>query len=263
MSNADNKKFPEPELTAKKMVPTKEFGLLKVAEWPDGTVIHLNTKKGEENLRIYHSSGSLSEFRSDGTHVSFTSNNGITYSKGGITVSYDHSGDSKAAGHARISLGHDAHIEVAKNANIVVNGRADVHSTGHLKLSAADLQLSTSEGSLVFASARDIEFKADSRVLMHSKAVTQITSDADVHIESGEDTVIKSAGAMTLESQAKMKLKSAATAIIKAAKNLILFVTDEDIFIRSKKKNIHVKAELAAKVTPSWTLGAEDPPEED
>lgn len=223
-SDKDNKKHPEPELTAKKMIPTKEFGLLKVMEWPDGTVIHLNTKKGEENMRIYHSSGSYSEHRSDGTSVSFHSNNGITYSKGGITVTYDNSSDTRAEGHARISLGHDAHIEVAKNASIVVNGRSDVHSTGHLKLSVGgDLQLSSAKGSIVLAAKRDVEIRAsEGRVMTHSKSATQITSDADVHIEAKEDVVSKAGGSIyetadgniaetadgTITEQAKGNIKS-------------------------------------------------------
>lgn len=188
-----NKRAPEGELTAKKMVPSKEYGLLKVFEWPDGTVIHLNTKKGEENMRIYHSSGTYSEFRTDGTNVNFTSNNNISYQKGGVTITYDHNSDTKGMGQARVSVSHDTHIEVAKNASIVLNGQADVHSTGHLKISAAgDLSLSTGSGSVVIAAERDIEMKAKGgRILMHAEGgAVQITSKAgDIHLETGADIV--------------------------------------------------------------------------
>lgn len=187
----DNKRHPEPELTGKKIIPTKEYGLLKSIELPDGTVISINLKKGEENMRVYHSSGSYHEFRTDGTHIHFSSNNIVQYQKGGATITWDNNHDVKGDGHARISINHDAHIEVAKNASIAVNGRGDVHSTGHIKLSAADIQLSTTEGSLVFAAERDIEFLAKGgRVLMHSKNATQITTDdGDIHLESGADII--------------------------------------------------------------------------
>ena len=198
MSTADDKiRHPEPELTQKKIVPTDKYGLLKVWEWPDGTVLHLNTEKGKENMRIYHSSGSYSEYRSDGTHVTFTSNNGVTYSKGGVTFSYDNNADTKVAGHMRISVGHDAHIEVAKNASIMAGGSADVHSTGHIKLSAADLSLSTTEGSIVFAAARDIELKADKgRVLIHASQAIQLTTEqGDIHAEAAGDLIAIANGA--------------------------------------------------------------------
>src|SRR5438270_7811580 len=120
MADDTNKRFPEGELTAKKMVPVKEVGLLKVMEWPDGTIIHLNTKKGEENMRIYHSSGNYSEYRTDGTVMHFGSNNGISYSKGGVTITYDNNMDTKGMGHSRLSVSTDTHIEVAKNASIVI-----------------------------------------------------------------------------------------------------------------------------------------------
>lgn len=210
-----NKRFPEGELTAKKIVPTEEYGLLKVFEWPDGTIIHLNTERGKENMRIYHSSGSYSEFRSDGTNVQFTSNNAVSYQKGGVTITYDHNSDTKGMGHARISVSHDTHIEVAKNASIVMNGQCDLHSTGHLKVSAAgDLSLSTGSGSVVIAAERDIEMKAKGgRVLIHGEGgAVQITSkDGDVHIEAGADVVSVAKSDIKSEAKGNVSTKAKGT----------------------------------------------------
>lgn len=221
--STENKKHPEPELTAKKMVPTEKYGLLKTWEFPDGTVIHINTKRGEENLRIYHTSGTYHEFRTNGTHVQFSSNNIVTYQKGGATLTWDNNFDMKGDGHARICISHDAHIECAKNASIACNGRTDVHSTGHIKLSAADVSLSTTEGSIVFAAERDIEFKAKGgRILMHSQNATQITTDqGDVHIESGADIIEKSpSGKHHVEAGNNVELKAGQDLKTQASQNI-------------------------------------------
>jgi hypothetical protein len=245
--SSDNKRHPEPELTAKKMIPTQEYGLLKSFEFPDGTVISINTKKGEENMRIYHSSGSYHEFRTDGTHIHFSSNNIVQYQKGGATITWDNNHDIKGDGHARISINHDAHIEVAKNASIAVNGRGDVHSTGHIKLSAADIQLSTTEGSICFAAERDIEFFAKGgRILAHSKNAMQLSTEAgDIHLESAADIIQNAAGDIRPTAQGKLVANSGGNMVLttqqkfktKASDDLILD-SDQNIKVGASKNYI-------------------------
>lgn len=194
----DNKKHPEPELTRKQHVPLKEFGLLKVFEFPDGTVISLNTKKGEENLRVYHSSGSYHEFTSDGTSVNFSSNNGITYGKGGMSVTFDNSSDSKAAGHMRVSFDHDAHVEFKKNASIVIGGKGSIASLGELKVAAqGNMYLGTAKGKVVISGGKGVEIKGEAgRVMIEAtKGVCYIHSkEGDVHLQAGADIVQASDG---------------------------------------------------------------------
>jgi uncharacterized protein (DUF2345 family) len=253
-----NKRFPEGELTAKQMVPTQEFGLLKTWEWPDGTIVHLNTKKGEENMRVYHSSGTYSEFRTDGTSVHFTSNNNVSYQKGGVTITYDHNSDTKGMGQSRISVSHDTHIEVAKNASIVVNGQTDLHSTGHLKVSAAgDLSLSTGSGSIVLAAERDIEMKSKGgRILMHAEGgAVQITSkDGDIHSECGGDIVNVAQGDMKSTIQGNIT-DTAQGKITENAQGDIVHKTAGDLY-SNPNKNHHAKAGAANKATPDWVSGA-------
>lgn len=189
----DNKKHPEPELTRKKHVPLKEFGLLKVFEFPDGTVISINTKKGEENCRIYHSSGSYHEFTSDGTSVNFSSNNGVTYGKGGMSVTFDNNTDAKAAGHMRISFDHDAHVEFKKNASLVVGGKTSIASLGELKIAAqGNMYLGTAKGKVVINGGKGVEIKGESgRVMMEAaKGAFYIhAKEGDVHLQAGQDIV--------------------------------------------------------------------------
>lgn len=256
-----NKRFPEGELTAKKMVPTEEFGLLKVWNWPDGTIVHLNTKKGEENMRIYHASGTYSEFRTDGTVVNFTSNNNISYQKGGVTITYDHNSDTKGMGQARVSVSHDTHIEVAKNASIVLNGQADVHSTGHLKISAAgDLSLSTGSGSVVIAAERDIEMKSKGgRVLIHAEGgAVQITSkDGDVHTECGGDIVNVAQGDMKSTIQGNIT-QNAQGDITEKAQGNIIHKPEGNLY--SNPTGTHHAKAASNKVTPDWISGASAAP---
>lgn len=245
-SSDENRRFPEPELSAKKMVPPKEYGLLKAWTWPDGTVISLNTRKGEENLRVHHSSGSYTEIRTNGTVVNFSSNNVLSYQKGGMTLTYDNNADVKGMGHARLSISHDAHIEVAKNASIMVNGMADVHGTGHVKLSAADISLSTTEGSICLAAERDVEIKAKSgRILAHSQNALQLTTGAgDVHVESGGDVVVVangkdvkvSAAGSIIESAASDILETAGGKIKEKASGTIVNSADDEIKMTSSTK---------------------------
>lgn len=193
MSDDQNKKHPEPEHTRKKHIPLKEFGLFKTFEWPDGTVITINTKKGEECMRIHHSSGVYHEFTSEGTHVQFNSNNAVTYSKGGMTVTYDNSGDSKAAGHMRVSFDHDSHVEFKKNASIVVGGKTNIASLGDLKVAAkGNLYLGSGQGKVVINGGKGIEMKGENgRVMIEAaKGVLYLHSkEGDVHLEAGQDVV--------------------------------------------------------------------------
>lgn len=189
----DNKKFPEPELTRKQIVPLKEFGLMKVIEWPDGTIIHINTEKGKENMRIHHSSGTFFEFCSDGTKVNFDSNNSVQYSKGGMTVTYDHSGDQKSAGHMRVNFDHDAHVTFQKNASIVVGAKTSIAGLGELKVAAkGNLYLGSGQGKVVINGGKGVEMKGEKgRVMIEAGAgVLYLHSkQGDVHLQAGQDVV--------------------------------------------------------------------------
>lgn len=192
----ENKKHPEPELTAKGVVPLQEYGLLKTFEWPDGTVITINTKQGQENMRIHHSSGVYHEFTSEGTHVQFASNNSISYSKGGMTVTYDNSGDSKGAGHMRVNFDHDAHVTFQKNASIVVGKSTSIAGLGELKVAAkGDLYLGSGQGKVVINGGKGIEMKGEQgRVMIEAGAgvVYLHSATGDVHLEAAQDVVSQS-----------------------------------------------------------------------
>lgn len=235
-------RWPEPEITRNKHIPTKEYGLLKVFEWPDGTVIHINTRKGEENLRVHHASGSYDEYTSNGVRLNMSSNNSVSYSKGGVTLTYDGNSDTKGPGHARLSLDHDAHIEVKKSASIAVAGTAEVVSVGHVKVAATDLYLGTTKGSIVLNSARDIEIKAAGRVLAHADQAVQITSKSgDVHVEAGDDTIVKSKGKTEITAGSNVKLEA------KGEKNEIL--SGKDVVTYGKTSTKVQKGGAAAPPT--------------
>lgn len=194
----DNKKLPEPELTRKSHIPLKEYGLLKSFEWPDGTVIHINTKKGEENMRIHHSSGSYFEFCSDGTHINFNSNNQVNYAKGGVSVTVDQSTDTKSAGHMRVNFDTDAHVTFKKNASIVVGSKCDVACLGELKVAAkGNLYLGSGQGKVVINGGKGIEMRGQNgRVMIEASAgVLYLHSkQGDVHLQAGQDVVQASDG---------------------------------------------------------------------
>ena len=192
MSEKD--KIRHPEVDLKKHLPIKEYGLLQVWEWPDGTTVYMNLEKGKETLRMAHSSGWYKEVTGAGSTVEASPNNHVTYSKGGVTVTFDNNSDTKSDGHVRMSVNHDTHIEVKKNASIAVAGHADVVGVGHVKVAATDIYLGSTEGSIVLNAARDIEMKATGgRILAQAKNVVQITSEsADIHMEAPENIVMNS-----------------------------------------------------------------------
>lgn len=184
----------------------------KIMQWPDGTVIVYNPESNNETLTIYHSSGSYHEFRGTGSMVTFASNNHLMYQKGGLTMSVDNNGDIKLMGHTRLNIDGDLHAEVAKNASLVINGMSEVVSRGHLKFAAADIELATTQGSIVINAARDVEVKADKgRILQHSSGVNQVTTDAgDFHVEVAGDILNK---AQNIYSNAQQSIIEKATNI--------------------------------------------------
>jgi uncharacterized protein (DUF2345 family) len=196
MADDQNKKHPEPEITRKKHIPQKEYGLIKIIEFPDGSSWHINTKKGEENFRHYHSSGAYDEITSEGTRISFTANNGVSYAKNGMTITADASSDSKAGGHMRISFDHDSHVEFKKNASIVVGGAADIASLGHLKVAAkGNMYLGTDQGKVVISGGKGIEMNGnDGRIMMEAQGVIYAHSKGgDIHLEAAK-SVVSNAG---------------------------------------------------------------------
>ena len=215
----------------------------KIDQWPDGTTISYNPESGKESLILKHSSGSYYEFRGTGSVVHFAANNQLMYQKGGLTMSIDNSGDIKISGHGRINVDHDAHIEVAKNASVAVNGMAEIHSKGHVKFSAADILLS-SKGSIVLASGRDIELKADKgRILQHSAGANQLTTDSgDFHIEVGgkmkavvsDNIDIKTSKQMLTESSQDTQIKSSSK-ITTQSSDSTTFKSDDKIDITASK----------------------------
>lgn len=207
-------------------------------QWPDGTSIHYNPEEGSETLVIHHSSGSYFEFRGTGTTVQFSPNNHVMYQKGGMTMSVDNNGDIKFSGHGRVNIDHDAHIEVAKNASIAVNGMAEVHSKGHVKFSAADIYLGTTQGSIVLASARDIEIKADKgRILQHSAGVNQLTTDSgDFHTEVGGKINLKAKDDINSETDKDISEKAGGKIIEKASDDITTETEGGEIKITAKKE---------------------------
>jgi uncharacterized protein (DUF2345 family) len=233
--STQNKKHPEPESTRRNHVPPKEYGLLKVLEFPDGTVVHINTKKGEENLRIYHSSGTYDEITSEGTKISFSSNNAVSYAKRGMTMTYDHSSDTKSGGHWRLCLDHDAHIEVKKNASLVVGGHADVASLGHLKIAAkGNMYLGSEKGKVVVNGGKGVEIKGEQgRVMIEAASALYLHSkQGDVHLESSsEDVVIRAA--KNVDSRGQNVIEQASGDITETAQGKITTTGQDSVFVKS------------------------------
>lgn len=239
---AQVKKHPEPEHTRKKHIPLKEYGLMKTWEWPDGTIITLNTKKGEECMRIHHSSGVYHEFTSEGTQVSFQSNNSLQYAKNGMTVTMDASSDTKAAGHMRIAFDHDSHVEFKKNASIVVGGHADIASLGHLKMAAkGNIYLGADKGKIVLNGGKGVEIKGEEgRVMIEAaKGVLYLHSkEGDVHTEAKENII---------ESSGKSNVTIANENITEQAKQSIGYVADENIS-QHAKGSFYVQADADVEI---------------
>lgn len=271
MADTEKIRHPEPQITREKNIPTKEYGLLKVWEWPDGTVVHINTEKGKESMRVYHSSGTYDEYTGKGNRIHFSSNNELRYQKGGVTVTFDNNMDTKGSGHSRLSIDHDTHIEVKKNASIAVAGTADIVSVGHVKVAATDIYLGATKGSIVLNAARDIEIKAGSRVMVDSGAATQITANGDIHIETQQDAVIKAQQNISNKAQSnftvdaqsdvginakgKLSAKSGSDAFVEASSGLNLKGSDVKVGGGSKVE-VNSGSNLA---TPPWVSGGSAP----
>lgn len=235
----------------------------KIDQWPDGTTISYNPEGGKETLIVKHSSGSYFEFRGTGSVVNFSSNNHLTYQKGGMTLSVDNNGDIKMSGHGRINVDHDAHIEVAKNASVAVNGMADIHSKGHVKFSAADILLST-KGSIVLASGRDIELKADKgRILQHSAGANQLTTDSgDFHIEVGGKMKAVVSDDIDMKTSKKMLTESAQDTQVKSSAKILTISTDDTKLKSSAKIDVRADNDIVTKgkTTKIQEGGAAAPP---
>ena len=175
----------------------------KIEQHPDGTIRRHITVDGQEVKQEFHSSGSFKEWRSDGSTHTFDAKNGHTYSKGGTTTSIDNHGDVKMAGHSRISIDTDGHVEFNKNASIAVNGMAEIAAPkGHIKMSASEIAMSSTQGSISMSAARDFEMKTGSsdggkpggRMAIATQGVlTMQTSKGDIHMDSGGQTDWKTA----------------------------------------------------------------------
>jgi uncharacterized protein (DUF2345 family) len=212
-------KWPEPELTRKKHIPLKEYGLLKVIELPDGTSWHINTKKGEENLRVYHSSGSYDEYNSDGSKISISSNNAVSYAKNGMTITADASSDSKAGGHMRIAFDHDSHVEFRKNASIVVGGKTSLAALGELKIAAKGNLYLGSDAKIVMNAGKGMEMNAhDGRIEMEASGVIYAHSKSgDIHLEAAK-SVKSIAGENVFSKAAQDVIEEAAGNITETAR---------------------------------------------
>lgn len=201
------------ELTSVKYDPTT-----KIYQTPDGRVVVHSVRQDVEGILEFQADGSYKVHSNTGSIVEFAANNHLMYQKGGFTMTVDNNGDIRMAGHGRINIDHDAHIEVAKNASIAVNGMTDIHSTGHVKITAADFYFGATKGSIVFNSARDMEFTATKgRMTFHSSGVqTHTTDSGDFHVNtagvldlnSGMDTTVNAQGNMTLDTKQSMTSKS-------------------------------------------------------
>lgn len=201
------------ELTSAATDPTT-----KIWQKPDGTVIVHSIRAGVEGKLHFKADGSFGYTSNTGSTVNFHANNQIDYAKGGITISVDNHFDVKISGHNRISIDTDAHIEVAKNASIAINGDTEVYSTGHLKMIGADVYIGSTKGSVVINGARDIEVTAtQGRITHHSSGVqTFTTTSGDFHVDTAGmvdlnsqlDSTITAQGNVTTTSQSATNINA-------------------------------------------------------
>lgn len=160
----------------------------KISQLPDGTIERHITVDGMETRQRFHSSGAYSEWRPDGTSIHHHANNSHEYAKGGTTMSVDQHGDTKIAGHGRINIDTDGHVEFAKNASIAVNGMAEIAAPkGHIKMSASEIAMSSTQGSISMNAARDFEMKttAGRMAIAVQGVMTMQTAQGDIHMNAG------------------------------------------------------------------------------
>jgi hypothetical protein len=160
----------------------------KITQLSDGTIERHITVDGMETRQRFHSSGAYSEWRPDGTTISHAANGEHTYAKGGQTMSVDNHGDAKYAGHGRVNIDTDGHVEFGKNTSIAVNGMAEIAAPkGHIKMSASEIAMSTTQGSMTINAARDVEMKTtNGRMAFDTQGAMQMTTKSgDIHMQSG------------------------------------------------------------------------------
>jgi hypothetical protein len=181
----ETKRLPQgipPELTSEQPDATT-----KISQYPDGRILVHSVRNGVEGHLEFHSDGSYKYTSNSGTTVNFHSNNSVHYSKGGHTLTLDNNGDVKLMGHNRVNFDHDSHGETAKNNSGVTNGMTEMHFTRHLKITAADVYIGSTKGSVVMNAARDMEMTATKgRMTQHSSGVHTVTTDkGDFHVATG------------------------------------------------------------------------------
>lgn len=231
-------------------VKFKDDPTQKIEQFPDGSIHRRITKDGKETHQMWSSTGAYTEIRPDGSRIDFSSNNSVSYAKGGTTMSIDNNGDIRLSGHKRINVDVDAHITFGKDVTIMSGGRMAVEAQGGLKMAGSDVGIMSTSGAIAINSDREVAIQSANKTSIHSEGVTTMTTGkGDLHIASGGeidfnsqgDASIKSNGAMSMHSKDAMNMTSKAAATFGgdtaklASKSGTVVASDGTITIGSKQ----------------------------
>ena len=177
-----------------------------------GIRFEVGNEQGKECVKMFHPSGSYSEWYPDGKVMTFHVGENKQYNKGGVTITVDENNDVHIKGHSKMQIGGGAHIEVAGDAGIVVGGTVGVAGLGDVGIRAKNIYLGA-EGNLNIHVAGKTNINSVGNFDVTTQADASITASADAHYTAGGETIVNSDGDTNINASGDVKTKGNSTKV--------------------------------------------------
>ena len=149
-------------------IPEVDYQYLHcVYQFQDRSGLYIHEKNGKNFVVMLDGVGGYTCINQNGDKQSFEVGFGHNYNRSGVTMTVDHNGDVKLAGHNRILMGGGGHIEVTGDAGIAVGGDTAIVGMGKINARAKSVYIG-SDGDVAVHASGNMEIKAGGT--MHLKA---------------------------------------------------------------------------------------------
>ena len=147
-------------------MPTEgRYPLQQVMQMEGGHRIIVSNDPQSPYVAFFHTSGSHTIYRPDGSLDNFTVGNSRSYNKSGASVTVDNNNDMHIAGHQKIHVEGGGHIEISGDANIVAGGKINAIALAGMGISA--------KGNIYFGAEQGISLNAPSGLTISDNQVIQ------------------------------------------------------------------------------------------
>jgi hypothetical protein len=177
-----------------------------------GIRFEVGNEAGKETVKMFHPSGSYTEWYPDGKTMQFTVGENKQYNKGGVTVTVDENNDVHIKGHSKIQIGGGAHIEVAGDAGIVCGGTVGVAGLGDIGIRAKNIYLGA-EGDLNIHVAGKTNITSVGNFGVTTQADASVTASGDASYAAGGETAVNSGQNTNINASGDVVTKGASTKV--------------------------------------------------